>query len=88
MARSGIKHDALSHQVQTQIEIATIITHCTFCGSHPEYYECWANQIRIMDWLDDRHIEMVAEGRPHWIPSMNDFERVARDCGDDLVKRI
>ena len=75
-----------SRRVQTQNNLATIISYCTFCRSHPEYYECWANQIRIMDWVDERRIEMLAEGRPHWVPSMQDFEQAERDCGDDLVK--
>jgi len=39
-----------------------------------------------MDWVDERRIEMLAEGRPHWVPSMQDFEQAERDCGDDLVK--
>jgi len=52
----------------------------------PAYHPCWANQLRIFDWIDERRIEMVAEGRPHWVPSMNDFEQAERDCWDDLVK--
>jgi len=40
-----------------------------------------------MDWIDERRIEMLAEGRPHWVPSMDDFEHAMRDCWDDLVKR-
>jgi len=39
-----------------------------------------------MDWIDERRIEMRAEGRLHWVPSERDFEQAARDCADDLVK--
>lgn len=40
-----------------------------------------------LDWVDERRIEMRAEGRHHWVPSMRDFEMAERDCWDDLVKR-
>jgi hypothetical protein len=33
-----------------------------------------------------RRIEMLAEGRPHWVPTLDDFAWAARDCGDDLVR--
>jgi hypothetical protein len=35
-----------------------------------------------------RRIEMLAEGRHHWVPSTRDFEQAERDCWDDLVKGI
>ena len=38
----------------------------------------------LMDWIDERRIEMQAEGRRHWVPSMRDFEQAMRDCWDDL----
>ena len=40
----------------------------------------------LMDWIDERRIEMLAEGRRHWVPSSWDFERAMWDCWDDLVK--
>jgi hypothetical protein len=83
MARS-----AMSQRIQRQNNLAAFLAYLKFCRLHPAYHPCWANQVRIMDWLDDRRIEMVAEGRPYWIPSMNDFEQAVRDCGGDLVKRI
>jgi len=49
------------------------------------YHHSMANQIRIFDWIDERRIEMLAEGRPHWVPSTHDFEQAMRDCWDDLV---
>jgi hypothetical protein len=37
--------------------------------------------------LESRRLERRrAEGRPHWVPSMRDFEMAVRDCWDDLVK--
>jgi hypothetical protein len=44
-----------------------------------------ANYLMLMDWIDERRIEMQAEGRRHWVPSSWDFERAMRDCWDDLV---
>jgi len=35
-----------------------------------------------------RRIEMLAEGRHHWDPSMHNFEHAMWDCWDDLVKGI
>jgi len=46
-----------------------------------------SNQLRIFDGIDERRIEMLAEGRPHWVPNERDFELAMRDCWDDLVKR-
>jgi len=40
----------------------------------------------LMHWIDERRIEMQAEGRQHWVPSVRDFEQAMRDCWDDLVK--
>jgi hypothetical protein len=45
-----------------------------------------ANQIRIFAWVDQRRIEMLAEGWCHWIPNDRDFEHAMSDCWDDLVK--
>lgn len=42
-----------------QINLANFFAYTRFCRSHREYYECWGNQIRIMDWIDDRRIEMM-----------------------------
>jgi hypothetical protein len=39
-----------------------------------------------MDWIDERRIEMEAEGRRYWVPTMRDFERAMWDCWDDLAK--
>jgi porphobilinogen synthase len=38
-----------------------------------------------MGWIDERRIEMLAEGRRHWVPSLWEFEQAMRDCWDDLV---
>jgi hypothetical protein len=66
---------------------ATFLAYLQFCRLRPAYHACIANQIHILDWIDERRIEMLAEGRPHWVPSERDFEQAMRDCWDDLVKR-
>lgn len=38
-----------------------------------EIHPCWANQLRIFGWIDERRIEMLAEGRLHWVPTEHDF---------------
>jgi|ERR1035441_9649995 hypothetical protein len=67
--------------------LATFLAYLKFCRLLPTYHACIANQLRIFDWIDERRIEMLAEGRPHWVPSMRDFQQAERDCADDLVKR-
>ena len=79
-----------NHFSQTAVRrnrLATFIAYLRFCQNTPMYPDSLANQLRILDWSDERRIEMLAEGRPHWIPSMDDFELAMRDCWDDLVKR-
>ena len=76
----------LSQKDQRQNDLATFLAYLKFCRLHSAYLACFANQLHIMDWIDERRIEMVAEGRPHWIPSLDDFERAMRDCWDDLVR--
>jgi hypothetical protein len=78
----------LSQKAQQLNRLATVIAYHRFCCENSRYQHGMANQLRIMDWIDERRIEMVAEGRPHWVPSMDDFERAMRDCWDDLVKPI
>lgn len=39
-----------------------------------------------MRWIDERREEMLAEGRPHWVPSEHDYWQAMRDSWDDLVK--
>ena len=48
------------------------------------YHHTTANYLMLMDWIDERRIEMLAEGRRHWVPMDWDFEQAMRDC-DDLV---
>jgi hypothetical protein len=69
-------------------DLATFIEYLRFCRLHPAYDACFANQLRIFDWIDERRIEMLAEGRPHWVPNERDFEQAMWDCWDDLVKRF
>lgn len=83
-----MSRQATSRRSQRQNSLATFLEYLKFCRLHPAYHPCFANQIRIFDWIDERRIEMMAEGRPHWVPSMRDFEQAMRDCWDDLVKRI
>jgi hypothetical protein len=77
---------AMNRRIQRQNDLATFLSYLRFCRQHPAYHACFANQLHIFDWIDERRIEMLAEGRPHWVPSMRDFEMAERDCWDDLVK--
>jgi hypothetical protein len=77
---------AISQRSQRKNSLATFIEYLRFCRLNPAYHACWANQLRIFDWIDERRIEMLAEGRAHWVPSERDFEQAMRDCWDDLVK--
>ncbi|MBZ5655889.1 MAG: hypothetical protein LAO56_11520 [Acidobacteriia bacterium] len=76
----------MNQRRQRENNLATFLAYLKFCRLQPAYHACWANQFHIMDWIDERRIEMTAEGRPHWVPSMRDFEMAERDCWDDLVK--
>ncbi len=76
----------LSQKAQRQNNLASFIEYLRFCRLYPAYNPCWANQLRIFDWVDERRIEMRAEGRPHRVPMEHDFWQAMRDCWDDLVK--
>lgn len=78
---------AISRRSQRQNSLATFIEYLRFCRQHPAYDACIANQFRIFDWIDERRIEMLAEGRRHWVPSERDFWLAMLDCWDDLVRR-
>ena len=78
----------VSETAQRRNDLATFLFYLKFCRRHPSYHDCIANQLRIFDWIDERRIEMRAEGRPHWVPNDRDFEHAMWDCWDDLVKRI
>ncbi len=98
MRRPGVRpNNSVGHQVarpvisrrsQRQNDLASFIEYLRFCHQHPAYNSCFANQLRIFDWIDERRIEMRAEGRAHWVPTDRDFEQAERDCWDDLVKRF
>ena len=77
---------AMNQRTQRQNNLATVIAYHRFCHLNSSYHHSMANQIRIFDWIDERRIEMLAEGRTHWVPSMRDFWLAMRDCWDDLVK--
>jgi hypothetical protein len=78
----------MNRKVQRQNNLASFIEYLRFCRQYPAYHACIANQLRIFDWIDERRIEMLAEGRPHRVPSIHDFEIAERDCRDDLVRGI
>jgi hypothetical protein len=44
------------------------------------------NYLMLMDWIDERRIEMEAEGRRYWVPTEWDFWQAMRDCSDDLAR--
>ena len=82
-----IKMRPLSQKAQRQNDLATIIAYHRFCCKNSRYHHTMANQLHIFRWLDERRIEMLADGRPHWVPNDRDFEHAMWDCWDDLVKR-
>jgi len=84
--RSGLPQTLSSEAAQRRNRLATILAYHRFCCEHRRYPHTMSNQLQIMRWVDDRRIEMLAEGRPHWVPSMDDFEHAMWDCWDDLVK--
>jgi len=77
----------MNQRTSRQNDLATFLAYLKFCRWYRAYHDCIANQLRIFDWIDERRIEIRAEGRPHWVPSLDDFEHAVRDCWDDLVKR-
>ena len=76
----------LSQRAQQQISVATIIAYSRFRREGSAYRHTLANYLMLMHWIDERRIEMQAEGRRHWVPSVRDFEQAMRDCWDDLAR--
>jgi hypothetical protein len=77
----------LSAKVEQQIRVATLRAYFRFCDECSTYPHNLTNYLTIMGWIDERRIEMEAEGRRYWVPTDGDFWQAVRDCGDDLVKR-
>ena len=77
----------LSAKAEQQIRVATARSYITFCNECSAYPNNLANYLTIMDWIDERRIEMLAEGRRYWVPTDMDFWQAERDCWDDLVQR-
>jgi hypothetical protein len=75
----------LSQKSQQQIRVATARAYFRFCNECPTCPHNMVNYLMLMDWIDERRIEMEAEGRRHWVPSVRDFEQAMRDCWDDLA---
>jgi hypothetical protein len=87
----AIEHDnklLMNQRTSRQNDLATFIAYLKFCRRHREYHDSLANQLRILDWIDERRIEMLAEGRPHWVPNDRDFEHAMWGCWDDLAKPL
>ena len=75
----------LSQRAQQQISVATTIAYSRFRCECSQYHHSLGNYLMLMGWIDERRIEMQAEGRRLWVPSIRDFEQAMRDCWDDLV---
>jgi hypothetical protein len=75
----------LSQRARQQISVATIIAYSRFRREVSAYHHTLANYLMLMAWIDERRIEMQAEGRRHWVPSVRDFEQAMQDCWDDLA---
>jgi len=76
----------LSLRDQQRISVATTIAYSRFRRECLAYHHTLANYLMLMHWIDERRIEMQAEGRRHWVPSVRDFEQAMRDCWDDLAR--
>jgi hypothetical protein len=74
----------LSQRVEQQIRLATVRAYFRFCDECAAYPHNMANYLAIMDWIDERRIEMQAERRRYWVPTDLDFWQAMRDCWDDL----
>jgi hypothetical protein len=83
---SGTPQCRLQKRIQRRNSVATIMAYHRFCCKNSRYHHTMSNQLHMMRGVDERRIEMLAEGRPHWVPSMRDFELAMWDCSDDLVK--
>ena len=75
----------LSQRDQQRISVATTLAYHRFRCECSAYHHTLGNYLMLMHWIDERRIEMQAEGRRHWVPSVRDFEQAMRDCWDDLV---
>lgn len=76
-----------SQREQQQIRVATTIAYSRFRRESSRYHHTIGNYLMLMDWIDERRIEMQAEGRRFWVPSVRDFEQAMRDSWEDLVKQ-
>ena len=76
----------LSRRDQQRISVATTLAYHRFRCECSAYHHTLGNYLMLMHWIDERRIEMQAEGRRHWVPSVRDFEQAMRDCWDDLVR--
>jgi len=76
----------LSQRDQQRISVATTLAYHRFRCEYPAYHHTLGNYLMLMHWMDERRIEMQAEGRRYWVPSVGDFEQAMRDCWDDLAR--
>jgi hypothetical protein len=84
-SENDFKSNSAAQSAQKRISVATIIAYSRFRRECLAYHHSLANYLMLMHWIDERRIEMQAEGRRHWVPSIRDFEQAMRDCWDDLV---
>ena len=76
----------LTQRAQQRVSLATTIAYSRFRCECSAYHHTLGNYLMLMHWIDERRIEMQAEGRRHWVPSVRDFEQAMRDCWDDLAR--
>lgn len=76
----------LSRKDQQRIRLATARAYFRFCNECSMYPHNLRNYLTLMVWVDERRIEMVAEGRRYWVPTEWDLWQAFRDCWDDLFK--
>jgi hypothetical protein len=73
----------LSAKAEKQIRVATARAYFRFCNECSTYSHNLSNYFLLMHWIDERRIEMQAEGRRYWVPTDGDFWQAVRDCSDD-----
>lgn len=84
--RSLKRSPAISQTDQRRNAFAGFVAYLRFCQNTPMYLHTMANQLQLMQWIDERRVEMLAGGRMRWVPSEHDYWQAMRDCWDDLVK--
>ena len=86
--KSSKRTQPLSQKALQRIRLATTIAYSRFRCESSGYHHTIGIYLTMMDWIDERRIEMQAEGRRYWVPTDWVFWQAMRDCWDDLGKSV